>query len=71
MAWPTTNDPRTEFATLRMTEGESSDVDTEAQFLDMSRSAYIRRATANQIERDRKARQRASRRANKATKGLV
>lgn len=30
MAWPTTNDPRTEFVTIRLTKSEAADLDALA-----------------------------------------
>lgn len=49
MAWPTTNDPKTEFATLRMTPAEAADLD---QWADGNRSAFVRLAVAEKIERE-------------------
>lgn len=51
MAWPTTSAPKTEFATLRMTAAEAAALDAVA---DGNRSAYVRRAVANQIAADSK-----------------
>lgn len=43
MAWPTTSDPKTEFATLRFTVGEAADLDAAVQTSGLAnRSAYIR-----------------------------
>jgi Arc/MetJ-type ribon-helix-helix transcriptional regulator len=43
MAWPTTNDPRTEFVTLRLTVGEMGDVDAAvASGPHKNRSAFVR-----------------------------
>lgn len=57
MAWPTTDDPRTVFVTVRFTESEADDMDT---YLDGSRSNAVRdsvgRAVA--IEKRRRARKR-------------
>lgn len=58
MAWPTTNDPRTEFATLRMTVTEAAEIDALAHARGVSRSEMLRQAAANEVERDRKARAR-------------
>jgi hypothetical protein len=45
MAWPTTDDPRTEFVTLRFTKGESADVDwLQVQTGASSRSEAVRHA---------------------------
>lgn len=63
MAWPTSKDPRTEFATLRMTATEAAAVDATAHSRGQSRSEFFRDAAANEIERDQKAQRRA---ANKA-----
>jgi len=63
MAWPTTNDPRTEFVTLRLTVGEAADLDwLQAQIggknrSDTARSAFYRVVAA---ERKRAARQKKS-----------
>lgn len=42
MAWPTTNDPRTEFVTLRLTKSEAADLDAYAKAKRMKRSAAVR-----------------------------
>lgn len=42
MAWPTTDEPRDVFVTLRLSEREAALVDASAQVNGMSRSAYIR-----------------------------
>jgi hypothetical protein len=42
MAWPTTDDPKTEFVTVRFTVGEAGLIDASASVNGMSRSAYIR-----------------------------
>ncbi len=44
MAWPKTDDPKTEFVTVRMTVGESADLDAYAIARWMSRSAAARDA---------------------------
>lgn len=59
MAWPTTNDPRTEFATMRMTETEDADLDWGCRLLGVSRSEFLRDASAEKIERLRRAERRA------------
>lgn len=52
MAWPTTNDPKTEFVTLRLTVGEMQDLDDAALRADVKRSAYVRAAVEEKIARD-------------------
>lgn len=42
MSWPTTNDPRTEFVTLRLTVGEAADLDAYKASRGLSRSAAVR-----------------------------
>ena len=45
MAWPTTNDPRTEFVTVRFTRSEADDIDwLISQTGARSRSAAVRDA---------------------------
>lgn len=63
MAWPTTDDPRTEFITLRLTVSEAADVDwLIAQTGARNRSEAVRDAVSLVIgaERRRSARQRRS-----------
>lgn len=55
MAWPTTDDPRTRFATLRMTADEDDDLDWACRSRGVSRSEFLRTASANEIARERKA----------------
>lgn len=52
MAWPTTNDPKTEFVTLRLTVGEAAELDNAALRAGMKRSAYVREAVEERIARD-------------------
>ena len=54
MAWPTTSDPKTEFATIRFTLGESAEVDSEAAKAGMNRSQYIRECVHRCIVADRR-----------------
>ncbi len=58
MAWPTTNDPKTEFATLRFTASEAASLDAAASLAGMTRSAFIRDAVRRVLTADarRKAR---------------
>lgn len=42
MAWPTTDDPRTQFVTLRLTSQEFAQLDTWALAQGLSRSAAVR-----------------------------
>lgn len=61
MSWPTTNDPRTEFITLRLTVSEAADLDLYAQSHGFrSRSAAVRDSVNRVIaaEKKRAARQR-------------
>lgn len=55
MSWPTTNDPRTEFVTVRFTVAEAADIDwlrgiTNAK----SRSAAVRGAVDRVVAAERK-----------------
>lgn len=64
MSWPTTNDPRTEFVTLRLTVSEMADLDRYAQNKGFrGRSAAVRDAVSRVIaaekRRDKKQRGRA------------
>lgn len=55
MAWPTTNDPRTEFVTLRLTKGEMADVDATVQAGNYkNRSDYVRRCVERCMTADAK-----------------
>lgn len=42
MSWPTTDDPRTEFVTLRLTVAEAAALDNYAQSKSFTRSAAVR-----------------------------
>jgi hypothetical protein len=42
--WPTTNDPRTVFVTVRLTASEAADLDAHAAAGGMSRSQAVRDA---------------------------
>ena len=57
MAWPKTDDPRTEFTTVRFTRSEAADIDaliaTDPDNYP-SRSAVVRAATDLLITRERK-----------------
>lgn len=61
MAWPTTNNPRTEFVTLRLTADEAAELDAYASARGESRSVAVREAVARVIAAD----QRKARRAQK------
>lgn len=55
MSWPTTDDPRTEFVTVRFTTAEAADIDwlkgvTSAK----SRSAAVRSAVDRVVSNERK-----------------
>lgn len=60
MSWPTTDNPRTEFITLRLTADEARDLDAHVSACGFkSRSAAVRDATDRVIaaEKRRRARQ--------------
>lgn len=54
MAWPTTSDPKTEFATLRFTASEAADLDNAAQAKGQNRSEFIRDCVHRCIQADLK-----------------
>lgn len=54
MAWPTTDDPRTEFVTLRLTVSEAAELDAYAASRHLSRSAAVRDATGRVIAAEKK-----------------
>lgn len=54
MTWPTTSDPKTEFATLRMTKGEANDLDTYAARAGMKRSVFVRDCVRRCIAAERR-----------------
>lgn len=61
MSWPTTDDPRTEFVTVRFTVDEAADIDRLRQMTGAkSRSAAVRSAVDRVVaaEKRRAARQR-------------
>lgn len=60
MGWPTTNDPREVFVTLRLTKSEAADLDAYRAARNLNRSAAVRDATSRVIaaEKKRAARQR-------------
>ena len=61
MSWPKTDDPRTEFVTVRLTASEAADVDwLQSQVNAPSRSAAVRDAVDKivAVERKRAARTR-------------
>lgn len=63
MAWPTTNDPRTEFVTVRFTVDEAADIDWLIQQTNAkNRSQAVRSAVDRvvSIERKRAAKARGS-----------
>lgn len=49
MAWPTTDNPRTEFVTLRLTADEAAELDAYAARLQMTRSAAVREAVSQVV----------------------
>jgi len=55
MAWPTTDDPRTQFVTVRFTVDEESDIQWAAGVLNMKdRSALVREAVDRLVASERK-----------------
>lgn len=55
MAWPTTNDPRTKFVTVRFTEDEASDIDWLIGHVNAKdRSAAVRQCVDRVIAAERK-----------------
>jgi predicted transcriptional regulator len=62
MAWPTTDKPRTEFVTIRLSTDEAADLDLYADSHGLSRSAAVRAAVSRVIaaEAKRAARQKRS-----------
>lgn len=57
MSWPTTDDPRTEFITLRLTKSEAAELDAHVSACGFkSRSAASRDAIARVIAYERKRR---------------
>lgn len=56
MAWPTTDDPRTEFVTIRLTVDEAADVDwLKGRVNAKSRSAAVRGALDRVISAEKRA----------------
>jgi metal-responsive CopG/Arc/MetJ family transcriptional regulator len=53
MAWPTTDDPRTNFVTVRFTDNEVDEMDT---YLGGSRSNAVRDAVAEKVVREKRKR---------------
>lgn len=54
MGWPTTDDPKTELVTLRLTVGQMADLDTHAKANGHSRSAYVRSCVDRVIAAEKK-----------------
>jgi hypothetical protein len=54
MAWPTTNDPRTEFMTNRFTVGEMAEIDAAVAASGLKKSEYVRAALHRVILADRR-----------------
>lgn len=54
MSWPTTDDPKTEFVTIRLTVSEAADLDLYAQTQGMKRSPAVRDAVSRVIAAERK-----------------
>jgi len=55
MAWPTTDDPRTKFVTVRFTEDESDDIDWLIQQTNAKdRSAAVRQCVDRVVAAERK-----------------
>jgi len=54
MSWPTTDDPRTEFVTLRLTVAEADALDTYARSKHLTRSAAVRDSVIRVINAEAK-----------------
>jgi hypothetical protein len=55
MSWPTTNDPRTEFVTVRFTASEAADIDWLIGYTNAkNRSAAVRSAVDRVVHAERK-----------------
>jgi hypothetical protein len=54
MSWPTTDDPRTEFVTLRLTVAEANALDTYARSKMFTRSAAVRDSVIRVINAEHK-----------------
>lgn len=55
MAWPTTNDPRTEFVTMRFTKDEAADIDwLIGQTNAKNRSVAVRSCVERVVTAERK-----------------
>lgn len=54
MGWPTTDDPKTELVTLRLTVGQAADLDTHAKANGQNRSAYVRSCVERVITVEKK-----------------
>lgn len=55
MAWPTTDDPRTKFVTVRFTEDESADIDWLIQQTNAKdRSAAVRQCVDRVVSAERR-----------------
>lgn len=60
MAWPTTNNPRNNFVTLRLTDDEAADVDwLQSQTSARNRSDTVRKALDRVVAAEKKRAQRA------------
>lgn len=59
MAWKTTDEPRTNFVTLRLTDREAADLDSYADKRNLTRSAAVRDATSRVIAAEKKRARRA------------
>ena len=57
MAWPTTQNPRASFVTLRLTDDEVLDLDVLVASRGTSRSAVVRDALREAVLRDKASRQ--------------
>lgn len=69
MAWPTTNDPRTEIVTLRLTASEADDLDALALASACTRSTAVRDAVALAVAQHKQAQPKAP--AKKGKKGVA
>lgn len=57
MAWPTTDDPKTVFVTIRLTESEAANLDAHVSLAGTTRSGFVRDSVRRVIAaEERKAR---------------
>jgi len=51
MGWATTDDPRSQYATLRLTVGEEQEIVQAAAIVNKDKSAFVRAATLKEARR--------------------